>query len=112
MSYFPISWPGNKRQELDKVMPHINLNDYDVIVEPFGGSAAFSLAAFCGGAKEKHYVVGAIRTRSCFGSMKRCGSAEWQSYRVGAKKEQTRRGGLKSNRWTNKTRCGGFIAKK
>lgn len=42
--YFP--WFGNKRKELDKFIGLINVDKYDTIVEPFGGSLSFSRYIF------------------------------------------------------------------
>ena len=42
--YFP--WFGNKRKELDKFILLVNIDKYDTIVEPFGGSLSFSRYIF------------------------------------------------------------------
>ena len=39
---FYISYNGNKRKEIKNFINLININDYDNIIEPFGGSLSFS----------------------------------------------------------------------
>lgn len=43
MSRFPVQWPGNKRKEAGRVLPHIPAG-CRTLVEPFAGSAAISIA--------------------------------------------------------------------
>lgn len=67
--YFP--WFGNKRKELDKFIGLINVDKYDTIVEPFGGSLSFSryifdsddkLTRFCNSFyKQKEEVIDAVK---------------------------------------------------
>ena len=46
MSFFYFSYQGNKRGELKNIIPLIDLNKYDIIIEPFAGSASISRALY------------------------------------------------------------------
>jgi hypothetical protein len=42
MNHFLISYEGNKRSEMPEIYKHLELNNIKNIVEPFGGTCAFS----------------------------------------------------------------------
>lgn len=58
-NHFLISYPGNKRKECEKIYEEIKyeLNDIDVIVEPFCGSCAFSYYMSIKHPKKFKYVI-------------------------------------------------------
>lgn len=41
MSFY-FSYEGNKQKEINKIMKYVNIEDYETIIEPFGGTLAFS----------------------------------------------------------------------
>jgi len=56
---FYFSYSGNKRNEMQYIKKYVNLNNYDTIVEPFGGSCAFS-RFFYDIDKTKKYIISDI----------------------------------------------------
>jgi len=42
MEEFYFAYQGNKRKELSEIMKYVNINDYDYIIEPYGGTCSFS----------------------------------------------------------------------
>ena len=42
LNHFPITWFGNKRVEVNYIIPNLNLEGKKTIIEPFCGSAAIS----------------------------------------------------------------------
>ena len=42
-NHFLFSYPGNKRKEINDIIPFFELDNIDTIIEPFCGSAAVSV---------------------------------------------------------------------
>ena len=56
MSRFYFSWNGNKRTELFRIFDIVNMDEFDIIVEPFCGSGAFILECYARYGDTKKYV--------------------------------------------------------
>lgn len=62
--YFPYA--GSKRNEIINIINIIDLNKYDNIIEPFGGSVAFSRYLYNNIDKNKKYIICDINTDVVF----------------------------------------------
>lgn len=66
MSRFPFTWYGNKRREVDHILPHIPPGA-KTVVEPFAGSAAVSMEHWARSPRDGNvsYVLGDIDPGLC-----------------------------------------------
>ena len=56
-NHFICPYAGNKRNEFKHLQSFINIDDYDIIIEPFCGSSAISFNLWKNGNKDKIYIL-------------------------------------------------------
>ena len=56
-NHFYISYPGNKREEVENIYNLIDLNDITTIVEPFCGTCAMSFYISTKHPKKYKYII-------------------------------------------------------